>query len=746
MFGSTNLTRFANLLLWLALAIVLTACSSRASNPQLDPLPRINPPLTLPPEIAAFPSELLFRQISRPAQVGPDYRAIAENPTLRLYLNQNSSAIIIEDLRNDTLWRSSPTDLIDEPNTTAAWRKLIEMPVQVSYVDAERSQEKSAKPEQVALGFSPLQNGVRVTYDFTATDLAFDVIYALRGDCLEATIVSASIIEDGENSLVSIDLLSFLGATHDDERGYIVYPDGSGALMYFDTPHPPEVQKILAPIYGADDYGGGRGAGSVYQESIVMPVFGLVRGTAAFVGMITQGDFDADLGVARSGKGVNYNHVWAEFVFRRQGRFSLTGGQPSWLYQPDRIGGDRQVRFCFLDGEEANYVGMASRYRKYLIEERNATRISGAPPLANFIFFMGAERRTWFLADMIVMTRFDEVRQMTQELADLGLEHFDVSLWFWNEGGTQGKYPKHLPVDERLGAEQDLRALADDLQQRGQKLYLQENYYIVAPGSTEVLPFLDVVRGVDGLPAGGPEQGYLLNPQVALRDFALRDMPLIASLGANGLLLGDFASLALPDKNTRYPLGRENFAATWMQIANASREQLGFTAMTGSNIYAVPYADRLDFVTLDSTHYDLFDETIPLFHIAVHGLVSYSGLPYNLLSDGQRSFLRQVEYGALPSFILTQESSAQLFRTTINSIYSSRYGYWKDEILRQYQRMRTLAPLASHFIIGHERLQKGIYRTTYENGAQVIVNYTSERYSDGTISVPPSDFIVVGGE
>jgi hypothetical protein len=183
-----------------------------------------------------------------------------------------------------------------------------------------------------------------------------------------------------------------------------------------------------------------------------------------------------------------------------------------------------------------------------------------------------------------------------------------------------------------------------------------------------------------------------------------------------------------------------------MQIANASREQLGFTAMTGSNIYAVPYADRLDFVTLDSTHYDLFDETIPLFHIAVHGLVSYSGLPYNLLSDGQRSFLRQVEYGALPSFILTQESSAQLFRTTINSIYSSRYGYWKDEILRQYQRMRTLAPLASHFIIGHERLQKGIYRTTYENGAQVIVNYTSERYSDGTISVPPSDFIVVGGE
>jgi hypothetical protein len=60
--------------------------------------------------------------------------------------------------------------------------------------------------------------------------------------------------------------------------------------------------------------------------------------------------------------------------------------------------------------------------------------------------------------------------------------------------------------------------------------------------------------------------------------------------------------------------------------------------------------------------------------------------------------------------------------------------------------MRTLAPLASHFIIGHERLQKGIYRTTYENGAQVIVNYTSERYSDGTISVPPSDFIVVGGE
>ena len=261
----------------------------------------------------------------------------------------------------------------------------------------------------------------------------------------------------------------------------------------------------------------------------------------------------------------------------------------------------------------------------------------------------------------------------------------------------------------------------------------------------KIQPYLDAIRGVDGLPVGNSDSGYLLNPQVSLRDFFLNDIPRIVPLGADGLVLESFAAVALPDKNALYPLGRENFAASWMQMAQVSRRELGFVAMNGSNVYAAPYADRLDVVTLDSTHYDLFNETVPFYHIAMHGLVSYNSQWYNLISDGRRIFLRQVEYGALPNFVLTQESSARLFRTQANQLFSSRYGYWRDEVVRQYNEVAPLAFLQTQFITNHERLAEGVYCTTYESGARVIVNYNMEPYKGETFSVPAQDFIVVEG-
>jgi hypothetical protein len=149
---------------------------------------------------------------------------------------------------------------------------------------------------------------------------------------------------------------------------------------------------------------------------------------------------------------------------------------------------------------------------------------------------------------------------------------------------------------------------------------------------------------------------------------------------------------------------------------------------------------------LDSTHYDTFDETIPLYQIAVHGLVQYTGEPFNLISDSQRMYLRQIEYGAISYFILTEESSSNLVRTPANQLYSSQYTYWKDEVVKQYKTMENLAPLFSQFIINHEKRAEGVYQTTYEDGTKIIVNYNPGDYKDGTILIPPMDFIVVKGD
>jgi hypothetical protein len=332
------------------------------------------------------------------------------------------------------------------------------------------------------------------------------------------------------------------------------------------------------------------------------------------------------------------------------------------------------------------------------------------------------------------------------DLEQAGVRRVDVTLEGWNRGGDMARYPQRLPVESRLGGEKGLRALAQDTSARGQKLFLFDDYLMILPRARGVRPRTDAVRSTNGLPMGGPSQGYLLNPKVAMLKYAQRDMPKMADMGADGLLLNLFATLAMPDANDRYPLSREAFAATWIEIANLARARFGAVAMTGGNSYAVPYADRLDGVPMDSTHYDFSDETVPFYQIAVHGLVAYTGQPYNLISDGERVFLRQVEYGAIPLFVLTQENSAQLYRTPSSGLWSSEYGFWRKDVVRVYQTLEQTAPLINQWIVDHARLTDDVYQTTYEDGTRVIVNYGEQPYGVDSTQVPAQGFVVIRGQ
>ncbi|MCX7681868.1 MAG: DUF5696 domain-containing protein [Anaerolineae bacterium] len=734
-----NITHLLSLL---TVIMLLSGCRGASLEAPQETSPRLNPPLNLPPPLESWPS-----LEGRHPDVPTDYEPIAESTHLRLYLKKATSALIVEDRRSGRLWRSAPADL-KEVKLSQAWRRRIEAPVLLGYTDADRGRANTAKPEGAEIDYMPVEGGVRAHYRFAEEGFEFSVYYVIRDDFLELTIPEKEVVEysaETGNTLVSVDVLPFLGATHDGEEGYIVFPDGSGALMSFTSPHPEAVQEISVPVYGQEQVQLQR-SDYTYQCSIPIPLFGLVSGDGAFAAVITQGDFDALIGVGRSGKSIPYNHVWASFVYRRQGQFSLMGGQPAWLYEPDMVRGDRQVRYYFLTAEAANYVGIASRYRAFLIEERGARRVGQDMPLMTLTFFMGVERRTWFMRELVRTTSFADVQRIVEDLASAGVTRIDVTLEGWNKGGAESRYPQRLPVERRLGGEEGLRALAAYLRARSIRLFLSDNYLLALPGGGGIFPYSDAVRGVDGLPVGGGGV-YLINPQVALRRFAVRDLPRMAELGASGLWLNYFAGLALPDTNDRYPLGRENFAASWMQIARLAREQFGAVAMYGDNGYAVPHADRLDYVQLDSTHYDMFDETIPLYQIAVHGLVLYSGQPYNLMNDGRRTQLRQIEYGAIPNFVLTYESPALLARTSANWLWSSQYEFWRPEIIRQYQDMEELAHTLDRFIVGHTRLASNVYQTTYEDGTRVIVNYTDQPYTAGTLTVPALDFVVLrGGE
>ena len=723
------------------LLFILMSCTS--GTPPLvvstDSAPTLNPALDKMPSAASA-----WLPVKKPDTISNDYQAAAENETLQLYINPANAAIIVLDKRSNHIWSSVPAGAASNPDLAGVWKRRSPIPLAVEYTSADRTSVKVVRPEDMQITTSPVENGAKVQVNIPSAGFTLTLFITLNGDVIEVTIPDSSVTETSENGLVSVQILPFFGAAADTDPGYLVFPDGSGMLVDFRSPRRAEVQETSRPIYGEDQLTPPAGTGALTpftRQPVVMPVFGLNNGNDAFLGIITHGDFDATISMARAGTGMPYNRIWGEFVFRRQGMFSLDGDAPVVLYQPGRIGGDRQIRYTFLSGK-AGYADMAARYRDYLIE-RGAKRVPANAPLMDLHFFMGVEQRTWFLRDFITLTTFANVQEMVDRLVADGVSRFDVTLEGWNNGGVNAHYPERLPAESQHGDSSGLRALADALHKHSQRLFLHDNYLNILPGATGAFPIIDAVRGVDGLPVGDGDTGYFLNPQVALRNFAARDIPQMKTFGTDGLYLQDFAAIAAPDGNLRYPLSRENFAASWMQIAGLAQATFGSASLDGGNIYALNFADRLENVPLDGTGYDLSDDTIPFYQIAVHGLVQYTGAPINLSSDPRRSFLRHIEYGAMPTFTLTQNDTALLYHTTTNNLWSGQFSTWRAEVLKDYQSTQRLAALQSQFITNHEKLADSVYQVTYESGSRIIVNYSIHPYSTNTISVNAQDFIVI---
>jgi len=81
----------------------------------------------------------------------------------------------------------------------------------------------------------PINQGIRVIYDFPRDHITIPVEYTLQEDFLEARIVTDEIVEGEDSFVASISLLPYFGAGSQDDEGYMLVPDGSGSLIFMNN-------------------------------------------------------------------------------------------------------------------------------------------------------------------------------------------------------------------------------------------------------------------------------------------------------------------------------------------------------------------------------------------------------------------------------------------------------------------------------------------------------------------------------
>ncbi|XEC95858.1 DUF5696 domain-containing protein [Paenibacillus tarimensis] len=715
-------------------------------------------------EVEPEKADYTFEMPVTPILPEQEFIKAAESDALVLEVHPATGHFHVIDKRSNQLYRSYP-DPDDWEHETASktWKNHINSPVYMTAVEFER--KRSTAPATSLLhdkgriiDFKVLDDGFALTFDFVDKGIEIPVKVTLADDYIETRVIDEGIKEKGEHSIAELRVYPSFNAHHSrGQEGYLMIPDGSGALIRFEPNRSGTVSAYQARVYG-NDYTFNSQSNFVLRQNAVMPVYGMKNESTAHLSVITEGDEYADIFAAPSGSYSDYNWITASFVYRQ--RFfqptSSNGEEGFETYQRERFHTDRVIRTYILEPDEADYAGMARKYRQYLMDEYDLKKRAAAKgdPIPLHLTFYGGDLSEGFLGtnSYIPLTTTEQAKEIVTSLNQLGINKMNITYEGWQRGG-QSKYGGNLPVDSRLGGNRGMEEFAAYANSLGFPVHLHVGLY--GANNTEKDGFKrrrDGLRDlsstiIDEYDDVDDSRVTFVSPRFIEKSFD-NDLDFYERLGTNGLVYAQALGTYLnSDFNERYLATRSEVRQIQESIAEKGKKRIGSAYANRPNMYMLPYIDHINKISTEYSFDANVNESIPFLQIAIHGLVSYSAEFVNERDDYVKEHLRSIEYGAQPSFAVTYAPSDEILRTYgLKFSFSPHYKDWTTEMIEQYQLYNeNFGHVQGQFIIGHQTLADGVRETTYEDGTRVIVNYNRTPYRAGNVEVGPEDFTVIRG-
>lgn len=702
------------------------------------------------------------------------YEQVAQSGDLTMFANRENGYFYLENAVTSKQWHSVPIDVeYDEISKGASTRGAVCSQLIISYVNrdematVEYAQEANSNSDCIGEGgltvdFDAVENGIRVDYHFPAVGITVPVEYKLADGHFYAVVLVDKITEEevdgNEYVLVDITVLPAFGAGNWETEGYLLVPDGSGALVEFNN----GVQlssNYKSMIYGSDM--------SIvpetqvtYTENIRLPVFGTMIGQDALMGIVTVGDSTSSITVINGHARCGYNAVSSIFHYRvMQAQYNLFNKRKvNLVAEPEHGRSAYEVRYSALTGEDADYIGIATKYREYLIEEKGLTKQDSTPTF--HLNAVGAfEQDATFLGiipytERIALTTYDECVEMIKALQEVGLEDITLKYIGWSNNGIENvKLPKAASALSVLGGKTGLQNLqtyaatagvafypeADlmSFQKSGNGITIRKNSIRTVFGKTVYLPKFMLSTYVTVLDS---ETTALLSPE----KFAWVGDRYLTSLQKQGMsavslsTMGEYCYSNFYEKNEQYRSKFPTFVEETLQPYKEAGVSMSFD---GGNAYVLPYASLITNVPTHSSGYDIFAEDVPFYQAVLHGYIPYTTESLPQTADPEAAYLAAVETGTELAYIGIHEQASELFDTEYNYLYGSTYTLWIEKAAAQYKEyMPVLQKIHDKVIVDHRAIAEDVYMTEYEGGIQVIVNYNDEAVTVQGQEIPAKSF------
>ena len=686
------------------------------------------------------------------------YELKLRNNRLQIWFREKTHAIRVEDLKNGHIWGTLESDKPEGMN--AKWSAMGNSVCTIDYFNEALSESRiSISDRSAETEYSWNNDSVNCKVWFPNIEIGFSFTLTLLEDGFKIELDKGSLTETGDCKIKSLYFLPFLGSVRENATdGYLLIPDGPGALIRFGNKGD-YVSGYDDKVYGLDmgidtlskasdleasrtnDY-------LIDSEQITMPIFGIayLSPKNSFLGIIEDGFNSANIIASPAGFTTDYFWTTARFDFRQLYAESTgTAGKGIFTTEekPKKI--TPAVRYVLFAGDNADYSGMATAYRGILKEngELNTERKDSDIPLR--LDVVGSEiKKNLFFKSTEVFTTAKQAEGFLTRLENSGIKNITLAFEGWQRGGINGSKYGALTFNKNVGSRKDFQALNELLKQKGGRFYLQinpitankdqinENEMGTVTASNSVAKF---VRQNDNIMYN---ESFLVKPSKAVKtvekyrknysDFSLS----IEQLGSR--LYSDFTRSSVMTRDE----SAKGFSG---QIKDMEQS----VALSRVNSYLWKYTDEYFDIPTSCSQYLFETDTVPFLQIVLKGSMDYYAPYANQGFYTTESILKMAEYGCYPSFMVTASDNHSLTDTPLEDYFSLNFENWYPQIEKIYNRLNEVLSMAEgQYIVEHKAIGVGVYRVTYSGGTVIYVNYGSQPFTDGKVTVEGQSFCAGG--
>ena len=681
-----------------------------------------------------------------------------ESQGLAVYYSEETKGIRILNKETGYVWGGLPQAKPEDMNET--WSAMANSILTIDYLNVNcQSNRASLGSSGTEAVFTWGEQEASCDVTFGAAGISLSFTMELSEDSLTIEVQRDSLRETGEFKLQSVWILPFLGTVREDETpGYILIPDGSGALIRYNkagTYTSVYDERIYGKDVSVDELSV---AGDLVAKrnndyltdtpGITMPVYGAVHGVDqnAYLAVVEEGAEHASVYASPAGMITAYNWGGARFDYRQAYSYPVNqSGKTIMTTQEEPLDFDSRITFYFMEQEEANYSAMAVRYRE-LLEESGALsgteRVDTQMPLYLHVM-AGTVREGILFNGYNRLTTTEEAAGIVEDLKEGGITNLSVSYEGWQKGGIGGGKYGSAKADTGLGGESGLADLQTAVSENGGRFYLYVDpvSFNEDQARTASTAALSISRSYSAYTRSNlslmyPTEYYAHPVRAAetlgelsekYADYALD----VANLG--NMIYGDYS------RND--PVTRLQSQELFLQALEEVNTEL---LLETPNQYLWNQAGEYTNIPLKNSQYLFETDSVPFLQIVLKGSVDYYASYANQGFYNQTNRLKMVEYGAYPSFIVMAADNEMLIDTPLEDYFSLNYGDWSEVIREVCDYVGgALQEVEGSRIQAHEMLDTGVARVTYDNGKTIYVNYLNQEYvTEQGLVIPASDYLV----